>query len=309
MAQYAQVIPTVRQDVCLSHSQKNECQRCWRRWAYTKLIGLKPDEDKWNLYYGSGVHEGIENLIKGNDMAGSVNAAKARMQKDGGTEQDMFEMAPAALEGFSRHFLPGFLQAWQPIDIEGGFEYQIGPGVKFRGFRDLVARHRTDGRLGMTDWKTTGSYDGGDIAKNVATNEQLAIYSLSWAREHGEWPQMCGLGFLAKPRLKKLEDVVKRLREDHSLYFYKPTMVNPLFANFAIEVERAAFTWGQQALRYAQDFDQRGYGAIEDMPPNFGECTKYGKRCGFYEGCMSGNPAHRNLLACQQRQYVQAVAG
>jgi len=295
-----------REKVQISDSQVKNHNRCARRWAYQSVMKIDPPgEDKWNLIYGSGVHEGLEQLHRGNTLAGAITKGCGALKEDGKGEetQDMFDMLPAMLDGYTRHFLPQFSNYWMTGTTAAGepttevwFEHLLDPYVEFRGKRDLFCVSRNDANHTlMADFKTTSQKDGGELGMTVLKNPQLARYCVSYCRQEFQWPKQVALIFLQKPKLKNFQSVLSAMRENPQLYSMKSEPVTPAFAEFALALEQVDLATGHQMYSIQRGYDERGLDAIDRVPANFDNCRMYGRDCGFIDGCHSGKPFHRRI--------------
>src|SRR6056297_1327775 len=195
----------------ISDSQVKLFQKCPRSWAYQKLLKVQPEEDRWNLYFGSGVHEGLEQLHNGDTLEAAVAKAEAKCGKDAPDDAEMHAKAKALVHGYGQHFYPLYLNNWQTIASEEWYEYFPDPLVKMRGSRDNVSTARIDpSYMALLDFKTTGFKDGGDLGRTIKTNHQLGVYNVSKCREIGTWPKEIGLVFLQKPRSNDVREWCRR---------------------------------------------------------------------------------------------------
>ncbi len=281
----------------ISDSQVKLFASCERRWAYEKLLGVLPKEDRTNLVYGTGVHAGLEKLHLGAGEMESTEACAQAMQKEPGDWDQQIELAKAHVRGYLRHYYPIYSTYWQTVASEEWFEYFIDPVVKSRGSRDNRSVMKTDfDHMAVWDFKTTSHKDGGDLGRTIAVNHQLANYLISYVREHGVWPREAGLIFLQKPKNRDHNDCVNRMLTDPTLYSSKSEPVTPAFANFSIAVEQEMAAAGRRMFALKRLYEQQGVAALDAALPDFNSCYQYGRMCGFAEGCHSCKPVHRVMM-------------
>lgn len=281
----------------ISDSQVKKFLTCERLWAYEKLLGVTPKEDRTNLVYGIGVHAGLERLHLGASEQESAEACGDTMQKEPGEWAQQIELAQAAVRGYTRHYYPVFCTYWQTVATEEWFEYFADPVVKVRGSRDNRSVLKTDaGHMAVWDLKTTSMKDGGDLGRTIATNHQLGNYSVSYVREHQQWPREIGLIFLQKPKNRDHNDCVSRLLSDPTLYSARSEPFTPQIANFSIAVEQEMAAAGRRMFALKRLYEQHGAAALDAALPDFNSCFTYGRMCGFSEGCHGGKPVHRVLM-------------
>ncbi|NEN88010.1 MAG: PD-(D/E)XK nuclease family protein [Okeania sp. SIO3H1] len=283
----------------MSDSQIKSFQKCPRSWAYQKLLKVYPDEDKWNLHFGSGVHVGLEHLHNGDTLENATKETVASCAKEAPDDAEMHAQAKSMVIGYAKHFYPFYITNWQTVSSEEWYEYFPHPLIKMRGSRDNVSVARMDPNyMALLDFKTTGMKDGGDLGKTIKTNHQLALYSVSKCREIGKWPSEQGLIFLQKPRTKSITEWCRRAENDPGLYSMKNEPFTPDMAHYALAVEQEVVATGLQMYALAKAFDMGGVPALEMAIPNLNACFEYGRMCGFSKGCHNNRPMHREMLQC-----------
>lgn len=289
----------VRQHIEISDSQVKKFKSCEFAWACQYLLKIVPDEDKTNLIFGGGVHAGLEAVHNGSYEQEALDKIKAHFAKEGGDEKNM-RLAQAMLRGYVRFFLPQYCANYRTVQSEGWFEYWPHEKVKVRGARDNISTLIANpSHHGVFDFKTTSFVGGGDLGKTVKTNQQLALYNISFAREYGFWPNEMGLIFLQKPKNSNIETQIERANNDPSLYSMVNEPVDVEAGQFAQAFERIMVNTGLRMLAIAQAFDHMGPSALDNALQNFESCYSYGRMCGFHKGCHSCRPAHHELIAQQ----------
>lgn len=281
----------------VSDSQIKLFQTCPRSWAYQKLLKIQPEEDRWNLYFGSAVHKGLETLHLGATLQDALQDAEKVCAKDAPDDEEMRLKAKAMVHGYAHHFYPIFNQNWETTACEKWFEYFPDPLVKVRGSRDNESRARIDpAHTALLDFKTTAFKDGGQLGTSIRRNRQLALYGISKYRATNEWPREQGLIFLQKPREKNINSWVQRAQQDPSLYSMASEPFTPGIAWFALAVEQEIVANARQMYALARAFDIHGASALDMAVPNFSNCEVYNRLCGFAEGCHSCRPVHHVML-------------
>lgn len=284
----------------VSDSQIKKFLECARYWGYTKLLKLDPAEDKDNLILGDAFHSGAEHYVLNRDFHAAEQLIMQKIIKGNPTDREwQLQIVPAMFFGWATHWLPKFEQEYEIIKPEEEFKYHPHPLVHYRGKKDLKARKRSTGGIWIWDYKTSGQSGGGDLAKEAFINRQLALYAIDEMRKSGTWPEGVGLAFVQKPKKegknRTIMDCVNDARNLPSNYHSVPVQVTPRFAGFAIGVEASDVLLAQQMLQFRELFRQRGVDAFEFIPANFSSCFSYGRKCGFADGCHSGNPCHRTI--------------
>ncbi|MBD3260398.1 MAG: hypothetical protein GF334_01750, partial [Candidatus Altiarchaeales archaeon] len=120
----------VRTSVNISDSAIKDKQRCCRRWAYTRVLKLRPAEDLTNLLYGAGIHVGLEVIHMGGMLADAVRKAKQAAFEEGkqkhfDLEDKHYAYMEAHLDGYTRHFYPQFNTIWETVSCEEALDYYL----------------------------------------------------------------------------------------------------------------------------------------------------------------------------------------
>jgi hypothetical protein len=283
----------------ISDSQIKNFNRCQRRWAYEKVLGLSSEEDKENMQLGDAFHKGMEKYV---ETQGNLPAAILESQtavkntwKDFEVPGWAFVVVPAMVEGAIRHWLPVFLQTYTYDAVETWVEYTPHPAVKTRMYVDIYARKNTSRKLCVFDYKTTGSQGGGDVSKGLAFNRQLALYSIATYRTRGEWPEDVGLIFAQKPKKEDPIAAAKQAKDDPNLYYSRIQTVTPAFAQYAISLEHSDVMTALHMSAIKDNVKANGPIALDNVPANFEGCSKYNSMCGFSAGCHCGQPIHQTM--------------
>lgn len=280
-----------------SDSQFKTFQKCPRKWSYTKILKLTPDEDKDNLHQGNAFHDGAEEYFKTGSMDKAIAAVIKSLNDTKPTNLEYLKLlVPSMLVGWATHWAPSFLKEFEPIALEEWFDSKPNTEVvTIRGFKDLCCRHRQTGQRCVFDYKTSSDAYFRTLAATMESNNQLARYATAERRQYGAWPMLVGLVFALKPKSKDPMIACENARCDPSLYRMLVHQVTPKFAEFALDVERNDVVMAHMMKHYRDQVLLRGPVACEDIPANLDNCYNYGTMCGFAAGCHSGNPIHRTL--------------
>jgi len=145
----------------------------------------------------------------------------------------------------------------RPISIEQPFVIEM-PGfpIDLAGQKDIVEVGR------IRDTKTSKTAP----ALHEARTMQTAMYSLSYEREHGQWPDEVSLDYLVKTKTPKYVQIASRPDE---------TWVAPLFRRIERFIETI-------------DAVKAGHQALTPADPTSWQCTArycgYAKTCPFWSG-------------------------
>lgn len=284
----------VSQHIEISDSQVKLFLGCPRKWANERLLGIKPEEDRTALIFGVGVHQGLEAVHNGDTLASAVKHAQTKIAEFPDFDEDTMRLAPAMVQGYTKHYYPSFCSYWQTVASEEYYEYWPCPQVKIRGYRDNRSQLLGDPQhMSVWDFKTTSYKDGGPLGKTIGTNQQLSLYDISYCRQHGVWPRTHGLIFLQKPKRALIKDCIDQALNDPSLYSAKSEPVTPDVGQFAMSVEDMLVHAGKMMLAIKQAYELHGPMAIDGALANYENCYTYGRMCGFAKSCHAHKPVHR----------------
>lgn len=163
----------------LSHSQVEAYERCPYGYYLQYVIRLKPPPSHY-LAFGSLIHEILElDAISQKNGEGKLPVfTLLRLYKerwkpqemafpDQATEQEYLALGRKMLMAYAKR------PPEEILEVEYGFELDLGIGVPIIGFIDKVIRQ--DGRLKLVDYKTGKTY----TKEKLERADQLALYSLA----------------------------------------------------------------------------------------------------------------------------------
>lgn len=154
----------------LSHSSLTTLHTCPRKFELYRLnagIGQRASVD---TAFGSAFGAGVQSLIEheGNLPRALVAAFLgwdvSLLEENSKSNKSLWEVV-LALQGFSRLQLPAILKDWEIARLKDGkpavelsFRVELPDDFSYRGFVDLVLKHRRENRYKIWELKTTGSY-------------------------------------------------------------------------------------------------------------------------------------------------------
>lgn len=285
----------------ISHSQIDNCNRCQRRWAYEKILGIKPTEDRSAMIYGDAGHTSLlHSVVHGKSYDEALNIGLGVLKDNyNDIDRDKYglfcDMLPAHMYGYFTFYYPGFNEKYEVIAelSEKRIEVQLAPGVLWRGYIDLVVRNRKTGDICILDYKFSSATYVNALEKTIVQSRQLANYAYIAAHALvNRWPREVGYVFLKKP---KRGQSLKNLTQNPNMYTDRTITLTPQFCNFSMGVIQSDIATGNIMRNWFSLYARHGLKAIDMIPANFSACEKYGSFCGFCQGCHSGKPLHTTM--------------
>lgn len=154
----------------LSYSSLETLYQCPRKFQLQRLgsVGENSDTDgmgSLTFCYGSTVGDGMQQLLAGADLDSiiwnSFLAWKVDLAATDTKRKKDFYSAVIALQRFAGMRAQGFLEGYEVLQYNGkpatelGFMITLPGGFKYRGFMDVVLKHRETGDILVADGKTT----------------------------------------------------------------------------------------------------------------------------------------------------------
>jgi hypothetical protein len=250
----------------LSHSTIQLIQSCPRKAQLTKLWPEYIREPSVDTAFGSMYGEGVQQILIGTPIAKAIllAALKWDVAIDDSKKDKSFWTCLQALLDFYNFSSDDLVSEYEVVLYNGkptnelGFCIDLGNGYYYRGYMDLVLRHRVTGRIVVVDVKTTGmNYSDGSKYRH---SDQGISYSVV-------------LDFIA-PGINSYDVIyaeyltgVKRM-EMHA---------------FTIDcLERA--NWLRNLVLTTQIMEL--YNSYEDWPTHGGSsCSAYGRQCKMFDYC------------------------
>ena len=99
----------------------------------------------------------------------------------------------------------------RPAAVEAEFSFQLG-GDRVRGRYDRIDVE-PDGRVVITDYKSSDVRDPGTAGRRARESLQLSIYALGYEAQHGRLPDELSLHFLESGLVGRSEVSEKRLEK------------------------------------------------------------------------------------------------
>jgi PD-(D/E)XK nuclease superfamily len=154
----------------LSHSSLTTLHACPRKFELYRLNAGEKGKATVDTAFGHAFGTGIQSLIEseGNIDLAIVTAIAAwdtsPLEENSKSNKSIWEVV-LALQAFASNQLPALLVDWEIARLKDGkpaaelsFKVTLPDGFAYRGFVDLVLKHRRENRYKIWELKTTGSY-------------------------------------------------------------------------------------------------------------------------------------------------------
>jgi hypothetical protein len=168
----------------LSHSSRLLLHTCPRKYQLSKLgaSGTEDDEDTKNTFgFGHLVGTGIQNILQGKDIQQVIFESFLAWERDlffiDEKRKKSFAHGVYALHKIRALFSAGLLKDYELVTVEGkpacelGFRVHLPNGYKYRGYVDVVLRHKITGEVMVLEIKTSSS----QVVANGYKNSGQAI--------------------------------------------------------------------------------------------------------------------------------------
>lgn len=177
----------------ISFSEFDLFNKCGHKHLVFKHLGLDSEPPSIHLAFGDAVHATIEAaLIDMNELDERLNYFRARFRKNmddtmlGQPEYaQMDEFMEQGCHIISKIDIKSILLEYDVVAIEEPLYERIYGNYYFKGFIDLVLRHKSTGRYLILDWKTsTAAWVLKYKLEDVIFMMQMKMYKYFWARKN-----------------------------------------------------------------------------------------------------------------------------
>lgn len=183
-----------KKKIHISFSEFALFNQCSHRHLLEKHLAIIQQPSSIHLYFGNAIHESIENTLKKDwRIEETVGFFRTTFSKDmldnmKGTFEfkNEFENFLSQGEQIIRILdLDGIFKDYELISIEEAIYENIYRNYYFKGFIDLVVRHKITGRYKIVDWKTSGT--SWSLPKKMKDNiflAQMRFYKFFWGKKN-----------------------------------------------------------------------------------------------------------------------------
>jgi DNA helicase-2/ATP-dependent DNA helicase PcrA len=206
----------------LSYGQISDYLDCPTKYRYAHVIRI-PTPASHQMAYGRALHAAVQAFHR-RQLAGQVMARdellaelEANWESVGFlTRQHEEARKAAAREALERFWEEQQREPARPVAVEQEFSVLLGRD-RVRGRYDRVDRE-DDGRVVITDYKSSDVRDPATAGRRSRESLQLSIYALAYESQHGRLPDELALHFLesgivgrSAPSAKRLERAAEQV--------------------------------------------------------------------------------------------------
>jgi hypothetical protein len=197
--------------VHISFSEFSLFNQCGHRHLLEKHLGVIQQQPSIHLYFGNAVHASLEQALKNNlEVNPMIDYFRATFTKDmmdnmkettdfKNNFQDFLEQGEHILRVIR---LEVTLRDYEIVAIEEALYEKLYSKYYFKGFIDLVVRHKITKRYKIIDWKTSGSdWDVAKKKKDETFLAQMRFYKFFWARKNNVPLDEIDCGYIVLNRL------------------------------------------------------------------------------------------------------------
>ncbi len=204
----------------LSYYQVNDYLECPAKYRYGHVVRI-PTPPSHALVYGKALHAAVQAFHR-RQMAGppmslpELQAAlDANWESVGFLTRDHEEARRSAgRAAIERFWHEQQTDPARPSAVEQEFAFLLG-GDRVRGRYDRVDTE-ADGRVVITDYKSSDVRDPATANRRARESLQLSIYAIAYEAQHGRLPDELSLHFLESGLVGRSEPSEKRLERAHA---------------------------------------------------------------------------------------------
>jgi DNA helicase-2/ATP-dependent DNA helicase PcrA len=199
----------------LSYYQVNDYLDCPAKYRYAHAIRI-PTSPNHQLVYGRALHAAVQAFHR-QQMAGVEMSLEGLLAElDANWESIGFmtraheeQRRAAGREALTRFWHEQQRDPARPAAVEKEFAFLLGRD-RVRGRYDRVDVE-SDGRVVITDYKSSDVRDPATAARRARESLQLSMYALAYEAQHGQLPDELSLHFLESGLIGRSEPTEKRL--------------------------------------------------------------------------------------------------
>lgn len=200
----------------ISFSEFSLFNQCGHRHLLEKHLGIIQQPPSIHLYFGNAIHASIEASLKEEmDIEKRVDFFRSTFTKD--MMDNMKETADFKNNFYDfldqgEHILrilefEKIFQDYEIVSIEEALYENIHLNFFFKGFIDLVLRHKVTKRIKIVDWKTSGTdWDVPKKKKDEIFLAQMRFYKFFWGRKNDMPMNEIDCGYVVLNRLRDKKD-------------------------------------------------------------------------------------------------------
>ena len=214
--EYLELKPSDDKKVHISFSEYSLFNQCGHRHLLEKHLNIIQQPPSIHLYFGNAVHSAIESSLKSDyDINAMVEFFKTTFSKD---MMDNMKETPEFKNEFYNFLAQGeeilrildierIFHDYEIVSIEEALYENVHLHYYFKGFIDLVIRHKATKRYKIVDWKTSGT--DWNVKKKLGDEiflGQMRFYKFFWARKNQVQLDEIDCGYVVLNRLRDKKD-------------------------------------------------------------------------------------------------------
>lgn len=198
--------------VHISFSEFSLFNQCGHRHLLEKHLAIIQQPPSIHLYFGNAIHASIENALKSSmDVEKTVTFFRTTFSKD---MMDNMKDTNDFKNEFDNFLNQGenilrilefnkIFEDYEIVSIEEALYENLYEKFYFKGFIDLVIRHKKTGKYKIIDWKTSGVlWDLPKKMKDKIFLGQMRFYKFFWGRKNNIPLEDIDCGYIVLNRLK-----------------------------------------------------------------------------------------------------------
>lgn len=200
----------------ISFSEFSLFNQCGHRHLLEKHLGIIQQPPSIHLFFGNAVHASIEFSMKnGLQINPMVDFFRSTFTKDmmdnmkdtADFKNNFYDFLEQGEQILRILQLESIFQDYEIIAIEEALYEKIHGKYYFKGFIDLVIRHKITRRYKIVDWKTSGSdWDVKKKLKDETFLAQMRFYKFFWAKKNNVPLSEIDCGYIVLNRLTNKKD-------------------------------------------------------------------------------------------------------
>ena len=199
----------------LSFGQINDYLECPARYRYAHMIRI-PTPASHQMAYGRALHAAVQGFHRRQMRKEPMSLEELHAELDANWESVGFltreheeARRRSARDALARFWREQQADPARPAAVEQEFTVVLGRD-RVRGRYDRVDVD-PDGRVSITDYKSSDVRDPSTAGRRARESLQLGIYALAWERQHGKPPDELSLHFLESGLVGRSEASERRL--------------------------------------------------------------------------------------------------
>ncbi len=219
---------TTTGNIHISYSEFSLFGQCAHRHLLEKYLKLVEQQPSIHLFFGNCIHAAIENSLKeGWDANKRVEFFKEKFYKEMSTNMPDTDAFKNDFEDFSEQGAniltildaKNIFKDYEIVSIEEALYEKLYEKFFFKGFIDLVLRHKITGRILIVDWKTSGeAWEIDKKMKDLIFLCQMRFYKYFWGKKNDVPLENIDCKYIVLNRLKNKKQPKKGFGELQSVF-------------------------------------------------------------------------------------------